>query len=83
MNGPSRFRLNLTHEPVRKLLAEYKELHGIRPDVGLTDSQRGAFEVFAITEGRRRNIDVFDNANYIRSIVGANSRIVRAREKKL
>lgn len=80
---PSRYRLNLTHEPVRKLLCEYKELYGIPPNVGLTEAQRGAFEVFAITEGRRRDIDVFDNKNYIRSVVGTNNRIVRYREKKL
>lgn len=83
MTGPSRYRLNLTHEPVRKLLCEFKEANGIRPDVGLTESQRGAFEVFAITEGRRRNIDVFDHEGYIKSIIGTNNRIVGYREKKL
>lgn len=83
MKEPSRYRLNLTHEPVRKLLDEFKENNGIRPDAGLTESQRGAFEVYAITEGRRRDIDVFDNKNYIRSIIGTNNRIVRSREKKL
>ena len=83
MKEPSRYRLNLTHEPVRKLLDEFMEIYGIRPDAGLTESQRGAFEVYAITEGRRRDIDVFDNKNYIRSIIGTNNRIVRSREKKL
>lgn len=83
MCAPSRFRLNLTHEPVRELLYEYKAQRGIPPHVGLSDSERGSFEVWAITEGHRRNIDVFGNADYIKRVVESNNRIIKYREKKL
>ena len=83
MNLPSRYRLNLTYEPVRRLLCEFKALRGIPPSVGLSDSERGAFEVWAISEGNSRGIDIFGNAEYIRSIIKTNNRIIKYREKKL
>lgn len=66
---PSRYRLNLSHEPVRALLSEYKILKNIPQSNGLTEKQRDDFEVYAIIEGRKRDIDVFDNEGYTRGIV--------------
>lgn len=65
----SRFRLNLSHEPVRMLLSEYKKLNNIPENAALTESQRGAFEVYAIIEGRKRDLDVFDNEGYTNGIL--------------
>lgn len=83
MKEPTRFRLNLTFPAVRKLVEEYKEKEGIPPYIGLNDSQRGDFEVWAILTARERGIDVFGNAEYRESIIQANNRIMRYREKKL
>lgn len=79
----SRYRLSLTYPPVRALLEEYKASRGIKACVGLTDRQRGEFEVWAIIEGRKRNIDVFGNSEYIRNVIESNNRIIKYREKKL
>ena len=83
MKEPSRFRLNLTLPVVRNLLEEYKKTNGIPPYVGLNDSQRGNFEVWAIITGRQRNIDVFGTDEYLESIIRTNNNIIRRRENKL
>ena len=83
MKKPTRYRLNLTYEPVRKLLSEFKEGRGIPENVGLSDSERGEFEVFAITEGRKRNIDVFGNSEYLNEIIKSNIRMTKRKEQRL
>lgn len=66
---PSRYRLNLSHEPVRALLSEYKKINNIPQSNALTEKQRDDFEVYAIIEGRKRDLDVFDNEGYTQGIV--------------
>ena len=64
-----RYRLNLTHEPVRALLTEFKRSNAIPCFVALNDAQRSEFEAWAIVEARRRGIDLFDNDGYRREIM--------------
>lgn len=83
MREPSRYRLKLTYEPVRSLLSEFKRSRGIPANVGLTDTQRGEFEVFAITEGKKRDIDVFGNSDYLDDIIKSNSAIEKRKARRL
>lgn len=89
MNGPikrsepSRWRLKLCNFTVRQLLEEYKAANGIGEAVGLNERQRGEFEVWAITEGSRRGIDVFGNSDYRERIIKANAAIMKKREERL
>ncbi len=83
MKEPTRYRLNLTYEPVRKLLSEFKRVRGIPENVGLSDPERGEFEVFAIIEGGKRNIDVFGNSEYLKTVIKSNTRIIKRKEQRL
>lgn len=65
----SRYRLNVSHEPVRQLLSEYKALNGIPQNFALNDKQRIDFENYAINEAKSRQIDVFDEEGYRRDIL--------------
>lgn len=80
---PSRWRVQLCNFTVRQLLEEYKTIYGIGELIGLNDRQRADFEVWAITEGAKRGLDVFGNAEYRESIIKANAAIMKAREGKL
>lgn len=58
MKAPSRYRLNLNDKIVQAFLGEYRLINNIPAAHILTDKERGDFEVWAITEGKRRNIDI-------------------------
>ena len=64
-----RYRLNLTHEPVRALLTEFKRDNAIPCFIALNDAERSAFEAWAIVEARRRGIDLFAEENYRQQIL--------------
>lgn len=68
------FRLNVTYEPVRALLDEWKRQRLIPVMFALTDGQRREFEVWAITVAAERGIDVFGNENYRRQRLFAAAR---------
>ena len=67
-----RYRLNLTHEPVRELLTEFKRNNAIPYFVSLNDVRRSEFEAWAICEANRRGLDVFGNSEYRNLILRGN-----------
>ena len=69
-----RYRLNLTHEPVRELLTEFKRNNAIPYFVSLNDTRRSEFEAWAICEANRRGIDLFGEENYRDRIMKMNRR---------
>lgn len=67
-----RYRLNLTHEPVRALLTEFKLSNAIPCFIALNDARRSEFEAWAICEAKRRGLDVFGNSEYRNLILRGN-----------
>lgn len=80
--GPTRYRLKLTDNAVRMLYDEYKAIKGIPPFCGLTDAERGSFEVWAMEQARERGIDLSGSDDYRSEILKANRRIMGRYDKR-
>lgn len=82
MDKPTRYRLKLNNRAVRMLYDEYKVMNGIPTFCSLSDSERGAFEIWAMAEARARGIDLFGTDEYCAEVLKANGRIMDRYNKR-